>query len=248
MTSLEECIHGFEGTQCDVCFPKSVPAAASVSPSTRVRTASAPRSSTAGRPDHKVGEQRIYHVTHRDNLPGIIAEAALRAPVAPVVDASSEGNREARRDTPLGAGSVADYVPFFLSPNATVWSHLRAHLADERLSREVRDVPAAEFVILVSTVTVASGLDVAVADGDAANTFTRFGTTPETTDRMLRSLRSDDEAILGGEFLVLGSFPFEKISLVGVANDRARDTVKEILAAASHEPKVAVYPPWFASD
>jgi hypothetical protein len=244
----DECIHGLEAGLCDVCYPKPVPVPVATATTTTRTRAAQPRTAGVGRPDHKVGEQRIYHVTHMNNLAGIIEAEALLANTTPVVDASSPDNREARRDTAVGTATVADYVPFFLSPNATVWSAIRSQQADPRLSREIRDLPAAEFIILVSTVKVASTMDVAVADGDAANTFTGFGTTPETNDRVLRKLRADDEAILAGELLVKQSFPFHQLALIGVANDRARDAVKEILQAAAHEPKVAVYPPWFSKE
>jgi hypothetical protein len=246
----DECIHGLEAGLCDVCYPKPVPVAvaAAASTTTRTRAAARPRTAGVGRPDHKVGEQRIYHVTHMGNLAAIIESDALVAGVTPAVDASSAQNREARRETTIGTATVADYVPFFLSPNATVWSSIRAQRSDPRLSKEIRDLPAAEFIILVSTVKVASTMEIAVADGDAANTFTRFGTTPEDNDRTLRKLRADEAAILGGELLVRGSFPFDQLALIGVANDRARDAVKDILQAAAHEPKVAIYPPWFAKE
>ncbi len=244
----DECIHGLEAGLCDVCYPKPVPVVVAAATTTRTRAAAQPRTAGVGRPDHKVGEQRIYHVTHMSNLAGIVEAEALLAGATPVVDASSPANRAARQEVAVGTATVTDYVPFFLSPNAAVWSAIRAQQTDPRLSREIRDLPAAEFIILVSTVKVASTMEVAVADGDAAGALTRFGTTPETNDRTLRRLRADEEAILSGELLVKDSFPFDQLALIGVANDRARDAVKEILQAAAHEPKVAVYPPWFAKD
>jgi hypothetical protein len=247
----EECIHGLEAGLCDVCYPKPVPIAlvtATSTTATRTRTPAVKRTAGVGKPDHKVGEQRIYHVTHVSNLAGIIEADALVADASPTVDASSPENRAARRDTPVdGVTTVADYVPFFLSPNATVWAAIRAQEADSRLSREIRDLPAGEFIILVSTVKVASTMHIAVADGDAANTYTRFGTTPETNDRTLRKLRADDDLILSGELLVRERFPFDQLALIGVANDRARDAVRDILQAAAHEPKVSIYPPWFSN-
>lgn len=183
-----------------------------------------------------------------DNLAGIIEHDALIASgrATPVVDASSADNRERRAGRSLGLASVADYVPFFLSPNAAVWSIIRSQQPDPRLSPDLRHHTAAEFVILVSTVKVAATMDVAVADGDPSKPPTNFGITPDDNDRVLRKLRADDEAILAGEVLVHERFPFDQLALIGVANDRARDLVKDILQAAAHEPKVSVYPPWFA--
>jgi hypothetical protein len=84
-----------------------------------------------------------------------------------------------------------------------------------------------------------------VTDGDAAHVLTRFGATLDAAERMLRRLRADEDSILHAEYLVRESVPFELVTLVGVANDKARDVVKGILHGSGHRPKVSVYPPWF---
>ena len=280
----EECIHGLDGELCALCFPPAAPVASTVPAvraprASRARTPEAPTALrtvvapiTTGtaktkRHDDNVGEQRIYHLTHIRNLPGILATGRLLADNSeaweerPVVDISSPENRQARREA-LVAGpdspAVAGHVPFFLSPNALVWENIRAQSLDPRLSDDAHDAAAFDFVILVSTVKkvldqqVATAADptvthFAVTDGDAAFASTRFGATADSADRLLRTLRADldSDAILKAELLVPGEVPFGLITLIGVANDRVRDAVKPILAAASHKPKVAVYPPWF---
>jgi hypothetical protein len=244
----DECIHGLEAGLCDICFPKArpEPIVVSTAPRTRTPRSSAPTRPTASKPDHRVGEQRIYHVTHVNNLPFIADSGALLANASPAMDASSPANREARRETPLGDAVVSDYVPFYLSPNAALWAAMRAGTPDDRLSRDVQGLPPGEFAILVSTVDSTTAFEVAIADGDAANSFTRFAATDEARDRMLRKLRVDDEAILGAELLVRGSFPFERITLIGAANDRGRDAIRDGLNDSVHVPKIAIYPPWFA--
>ena len=223
-----------------------------------------------------VGEQRIYHVTHIRNLAGILNSGGLLADASdawsarPVVDLSSAPQRAARRAA-LVAGddsaSVASFVPFFLSPNARLWDSLLTEADDPRLSPEAHRAETYDFVILVSTVrklldaqaaaaatsaaapsaAKTSAAAVAVANGDAAGALTRFGAAPDTAERMLRSLRADQESqkIREAELLVTESFPFELITLVGVANDKVRDAVRGILAVGAHKPKVVVYPPWF---
>ncbi|TFC01688.1 DUF4433 domain-containing protein [Cryobacterium adonitolivorans] len=279
----EECIHGLDGELCALCFPPAAPVAPTVPAArapraSRARTPEAPTALrtivapiTTGtartkRHDDKVGEQRIYHLTHIRNLPGILATGRLLADTSadwadrPVVDISSPENRNARRDARVsGADSlaVADHVPFFLSPNALVWENIRAQSLDPRLSDDAHGAAAYDFVILVSTVkkvldaqaaaAAASASHFAVTDGDAAFAATRFGSTADSADRMLQTLRADldSDAILKAELLVPGEVPFGLITLIGVANDRVRDAVKPILATLSHKPKVAVYPPWF---
>ena len=278
---IDECIHGLERGRCDVCSPKVAPKRDTPAPA-KVRATTAPRRSapptlrgTASTAPRKpalrplnVGEQRIYHVTHVGNLPGILATGALLADASadwqtrPVTDISSPENREARRRTPVAgddSAAVAEYVPFFLSPTATVWDILRAGTPDPRLSSATRDIPAAEFVILVSTIRQVSGIHsgdvspaqpaIVVADGDAALPLTRFAASTDTHERMLRRilLGDDDDASSRAEFLVRDAVPLNAVSLIGVAHNTARESVREILSSSDFAPRVAVHPPWFAA-
>ncbi len=281
---VDECIHGLEGRLCDQCFPPAPPVASAVpdkparartsntastlrsTPSRVSRPARRSTSSSLSKPLDDVGVQRIYHVTHRSNLAGILAAGQLLADanegwkIRPLVDISTGDARRARREMPVAGRpdlAVANYVPFFLTPDSAVWSTVRARTADPRLAIDFEEFSASDFVMLVSTVKTVvdhraddEGTDAAavvVTDGDAAHALTRFASTRLDADRMLHRLRADKDspAILSAEFLVQGSLPFELVSLVGVANDRARDEVKDTLHAAGFRPKVSVYPPWF---
>jgi ssDNA thymidine ADP-ribosyltransferase, DarT len=274
----DECIHGLADQLCASCFPKAAP---EPSTTTRVAKPRASRAREAATPTAlrsapvatapaaktlrsgaasggNVGEQRIYHVTHITNLPGILSSGALHADASeawdtnPALDISSAENREARRST-LVTGTepgrtVAGYVPFFLSPDSVLWDSIRSHEPDPRLAPTADHWTSFDFVVLVSTVGKATETAGAVvADGDATGALTRFGATAESRERVLRTLRADkdSDAILAAEFLVEEAFPFELFSLIGVANDKVREAVKEILSASGFRPKVAVYPPWF---
>lgn len=230
------------------------------------RTTAAARSSTARIAADNVGEQRIYHVTHVRNLAAILESGALYADTneslapRPQVDISAADTRAARRAALVagdGSASVADYVPFFLSPNAALWDSVRAGEADPRLVLDALGSTAGDFVILVSTVkTVLAGraeaieadeASVTITDGDAGAPLTRFAATAAGADRMLRLLRAnpDSEVLHSAELLVADEFPFELVTLVGVTNDKVRDVVKPLFAGSVFRPKVVVYPPWF---
>ena len=258
-----ECIHGLDDGLCDQCFPKPVPEAVAAPSVARRRTAPATLTATRARPKTRVtphrpsqtgvtatarfqvGEQRIYHLTHKRNLAGILSDGALRADVTPTVDISSPANRQARHATTVGAGTVADYVPFFLAPESKIWELIRADETDPRLSADIRGAIPANFVLLISTVAKAGLTGSVVADGDAIGPLTRFATTPEEKERMLRRLHDDDVAIAAAEFLVEQTLPFEAVTLIGVAHAKARDEVRAILTSSGYSPKVSVYPPWF---
>lgn len=240
---MAECIHGFEGELCDSCFPKAVPEKPKVT-----RSAATPRRTAGASTSRKslnTADVRIYHVTHVKNLPAIIEAGELRADSRPVVDVSSELTRELRATASVAPElSVAHYVPFFLAPDSLPWDELRRGAAEPRWSAAARAAASTDFVFLVSTVK-SLGDTAVVTDGDAAGTYTRFAATPEDAARMLVRLHDDDEAKQAAEALALESFPIDAVQLIGVANDRVRDTVKELLADSGFAPKVAVYPPWF---
>lgn len=270
----EECIHGFEAGFCDACYPKARPevAPAAVVTKTRVtrpRTASltAPRrplsAAAAAVPVDDVSQQRLYHVTHIRNLPSILATGGLLADASeawverPEVEISSPETRALRRSIVVSdddGASVASYVPFFLSPVASAWDSIRTRAADPRLSLE-RDTVAADYVLLVTSVkTIQDSLEgqtqdaaIVITDGDAAHALTRFETTPDAGDRVLRKLRADEESgrILAAELLVKESISFDVISLIAVANDKARNAVKDILKGSGHGTRVSIHPPWF---
>lgn len=276
----EECIHGLDKARCDLCTPKLRPVveqpvrAAAVRPrQTASATATATRAPArrtptraAGAPPEDVGSQRIYHLTHVKNLADILRAGRLLADgnsewdARPTVDISSADNRAARRNALLAAGgssSVANYVPFALTPKSSIWEGVLGGEADDRLASSVLDIAPADFVMLVTTVKAvfdatdardgSNAVAVAVTDGDAANPLTRFGSTRDAAERQIRKLRADQlsEVILDAELLVADEFPVDRVTLIGVANDRARDVVKSILQDFSFRPKVAVYPPWF---
>ena len=104
----------------------------------------------------------------------------------------------------------------------------------------------ADFVVLVATL---GGLgDVVVTDADAASAVARFARTPEEIARTLARVRAGAGA-LEGEALAAGPVPFESIVLVGVANEPARESVRELLAAhGRRDVRVALSPEWLLPE
>jgi hypothetical protein len=246
-----ECIHGFDEGMCDSCFPKKVPELTAPPKRTPPRTAgsSIPRGAPATTGSRAKGggaaakkpldlsAQRIFHVTHVSNLAAIIERGAIlaatrpEAPAEPHLDVSSHVTRELRETAEVNPGTmVSEFVPFFLSPEATNWVELLSG--------------AEEFVVLAGTIG-AIGEALVVSDGDAAGSVTRFAANAEAVDRMLRRLLADEFSLITAEVLAHSHYNLEDVALIGVANDRTRDTVKALLKGAGVSAKVAVYPPWF---
>ena len=255
---MAECIHGFEDGLCDICFPRQAPepvrrvgvttarrpaASGTRSAAPRVQ---APR--TSSRPTMLLNTQRVYHVTHLRNLEAIVIDEAIRAHAAPEVDVSSATTRELRASAELASGgTVADRVPFQLSPNSSRWNELRSGAAGAHWSDAAREANPLEFVILVTSAG-AVGPDVLFANGDAAAPATRFAAGDAGT-ALLRASYALDPELLDAELLAAAPVPFSAITLVGVANEPVRDLVRQLLAdVGGAAPKVAVYPPWFQGD
>jgi len=246
-----ECIHGLDEALCDLCTPKPVPKIEPSAPKVvrpRVSAAKARVAGAAG-PTVQSVDQRIYHITHLRNLEAIVRSGCLLADshgAEPVVDISSPDNREERREATVDGVAVAGFVPFFVSPDSALWRDIRASVPDPRLAPTVRETRPAEYVVLVTTIGKAGRDESVVAVGDAADADTRFATTPEQATRELGRMRGDEDVLGRAELLVRERLPFDAVTLIGVANDRARNEVRDILAGSEYTTKVSIYPPWFA--
>ncbi|AZH81470.1 DUF4433 domain-containing protein [Plantibacter sp. PA-3-X8] len=287
----DECKHGFDNGLCATCFPpppREVPVAeppapkvrrSTVAPSlrepapTRVRTAATTKTVTkaaAALPVVRVGEQRLYHVTHIRNLERILETGSIlpvaspALPDGPVVDIAAASHREARRTMVLAGTddlTPADFVPFFLTPDADLWAGIRAGEHDVRLSAEAFASSVNDYVVLVTTIDGAavhpgefdadtgrpSRARVVVADGDASHVLTSIGANAMTADRMVQRFATDEDpaALRRAEVLVADAVPFDRVTVIGVATVNVREHVKRLVAGAGHRTKVAAYTPWF---
>src|SRR5689334_20424493 len=243
---MAECIHGLDEGLCDICYPRTVAASRSTPRAAAIRPprAAAPsRSRTAPQtqaaPSVLLSAQRIYHVTHVANLEMIAIDGVLRADATPEVDVSSPLVREMRRSAPLASGgTVADRVPFYLSPDAERWREVRDGAAGTHWSGAARAASPTEFVILVADAKSA-GDDLVLADGDAAAPATRFAHGLEQGTQQLRRMRSLDPGYASAELLAPSPFPFSAVALIGVPHEPLRDRVRAILReVGGHAPKV----------
>ncbi len=249
--TMTECIHGLDAERCDLCAPRKRTAAEVAASQVKPVRARAQRSSRAsGSKKHVAvdpGTRRIFHLTHVKNLDGILASQQILADAAgakPVIDISSADNRELRREVSAGPAPVAAYVPFFLGADAFMWEELRSGITNYRLADDTVHIPTSEFVVLVGSVRGA-GADSLITDGDAADPATRFSSPDMLGGRMPRRDFEEEDSLLSAEFLVPTAFPFSSVTLIGVANDKVRTRVRELLAAHGFAQKVSVYPPWF---
>jgi hypothetical protein len=188
-------------------------------------------------------------VTHIDNLAAILSDGALRPDAVPDLDVSSATTRELRAAADLADGStVAQHVAFYGSAVATRWGELRDGAAGPHWSDAARAAKTTDFLLLgVPGAALGDGDSVVAADADAAAPATRFAIGLSDATSLLRRVRAVDPDLADVEVLSAEPVPVAGIAAITVANEPMRDLVRSLLREAGAAPKVAVYPPWYAS-
>ena len=203
----------------------------------------------------------IYHITHIDNLPKIIAagglwsDAGVRQRQASGVVIGYEHIKQARmeKEVPCHPGTnVGDYVPFYFCPRSTMLYVINR--GNNELNYKGGQTP---IIHLVSTVEYAAQVlqqqRMAFTEGNARTSVTRF-----FSDLALLESEVDWNAIKAtdwqdptvkerkqAEFLVHDSFPWEGICVIGVMNAEVERQVSQLLADADHKPTVKILPAWY---
>ena len=207
---------------------------------------------------------KIYHITHVDNLPGMVAERCLwsdAARIARGIGCALVGMSQIkeRRLTELAVRChpgtmVGEYVPFYFCPRSIMLYLLHKGNHPE-LSYHGGQRPIVHLEAdLGCTVSWAdaNGVRWAFSDGNAGARYPAFYNRLEDLDALdwaaisARDFR--DPAIKEGkqaEFLLYGSFPWELVGRVGVNDRSMAEQVTRLLARAGHCPPVAVERSWY---
>jgi len=203
----------------------------------------------------------IYHITHLENLPTILAqgglwcdrESAQRGLVKIGIAHAHIKERRARRVVPVGAGgTLADYVPFYFAPRSPML------FAIERNQVEGYRGGQSSVLHLAATAqaVAAQGKAIAFTDGHADISFSRFFTDLAHLDKLDWKVMAetywndtpsdgDRKRRRQAEFLVHQFFPWQLVTEIGVMNQTVAEQVKAALANAPHVPVVTVRRGWY---
>jgi ssDNA thymidine ADP-ribosyltransferase, DarT len=203
----------------------------------------------------------IYHITHVDNLPKIIAVGGLLSDRR-VVSAGGHvviGFHHIKRrrldelDVPCHPGTkVGDYVPFYFCPRSPMLYIVHKGGAELAYKGGQRDV-----VHLVSSVeiAVATGRPYAFTGTNAGARYTTFHSDIADLDKVVdwdavRAKYWSDPAVKErkqAEFLVHGEFPWTGFAEIGTLDADVAARVGKILTGIAHAPVARVRPEWYYS-
>lgn len=206
---------------------------------------------------------KIYHITHVDNLPSIIAngelisDAAMIARGGPTAPVGMSAIKKRRLGLPVSChcgDNVGDYVPFYFCPRSIMLFVL--HCANHPdLTYHGGQEPIVHLQAdLYDVIAWADsfGRHWAFSPTNAGATYTQFSKTVEdlslidwkrnsSTDFRTAEVKEAKQA----EFLVHGSFPWNLIERIGVHSQQIKRQVEQALQVAQQKPVVEIRPTWY---
>ena len=208
-------------------------------------------------------QPKIYHITHVDNLPSIIADDGLvsdaamieRGGPATAIGMSDIKQRRLGLRVKCHAGDhVGDYVPFYFCPRS-VMLYVIYRANHENLTYRGSQGPIVHLEAdLHQVVSWAndSNRRWAFSLSNAGARYAEFRASLDHLDQLdwaaiaaadwhLDRVREPKQA----EFLLRDSFPWSLVTRIGVRTAAIREATVAALNEASHEPEVEVRSAWY---
>ena len=209
-----------------------------------------------------IEDRLIFHITHIDNLPAIIADGCLwsdhqalaRTNRRTIIGYETMKRRrlEESRVSCHPTTFVGQYVPFYFCPRSVM-----LYVINRRNSELTYHGGQDRIVHLVSKIGVAihscPGRPWAFSDGNAGAQYARFCNDLTKFDEYV-----DENAVSAkywndptvkerkqAEFLMYESFPWASVLGIAAIRQDIANEVQQILLHADHQPWVAVEPQWY---
>jgi hypothetical protein len=202
--------------------------------------------------------RRIYHITHIENLPSILAEAGLWSDAQRLARKLSTTNighahikeRRLRRAVSCAArGMLGDYVPFnFCSRSVMLYVIHRGSVQGYDGGQE----PIIHLVSSVGT-ALSCGQPWTFTNRHAELAYAEYFDSLDDEDRVDWSVMpltywagsEETKEKRQAEFLVHEWFPLESIEEIGVMSKAVGQQVKKVLAGSGFNPRVLLKPSWY---
>lgn len=207
---------------------------------------------------------KIYHITHVDNLKGIVQSGVLWSDAqritqsleCSIVGMSAIKHRrlEEQHVTCHPGTLVGEYVPFYFCPRSVMLYILyRGNHPDITYRGGQNSIVhlAAELHAVVAWAE-SRKVNWAFSDTNAGARYARFFSRIDELGYVnwaavqARDFQNDlIKERKQAEFLVYESFPWELVTQIGVQNNQMKFAVEATLARAEHRPLVSVEPDWY---
>lgn len=205
----------------------------------------------------------IYHITHIDNLPSIVATGGLLSDARMIaqggptaaIGMSTIKKRRLRLSVSCHRDDrVGDYVPFYLCPRSIMLYVIHRANHPDLTYRGGQDPIVHLESDLYAVVAWAQRANRrwAFSLSNAGATYAEYRSSLGELSQVhweavaARDFRPPDiREHKQAEFLVHGSFPWYLISRIGVRSRQMKSQVLTAIVGAIHRPRVEVLPEWY---
>ena len=207
---------------------------------------------------------KIYHITHVDNLDGIVANGGLLsdrnvlatgAATQPIGMSGIKKRRLEELAVDRHPGTmVGDYVPFYFCPRSIMLFVLHCANHSELTYRGGQDPIVHLEADLYSVIEWAgqNGRPWAFSLSNAGAYYVEFRSSVDELDQLNWSAIAErdfrDPNVKEGkqaEFLLYGGFPFDLVERIGVRLPVVQASAAAGIKAANHQPTLQIRPDWY---
>ncbi len=209
-------------------------------------------------------QPKLYHITHVDNLRGIVADGGLVSdremierggPVQTVGMSGIKRRRVEELEVDCHPGTkVGDYVPFYFCPRS-VMLYVILCANHPELTYRGGQGPIVHLEADLHAViewAEANGILWAFALSNAGAYYTEFRFRANELDQLdwaaiaatdfrAAEIKEGKQA----EFLLYGRFPFDLVERIGVQSAAIRERAVEAISDGRHRPAIGVLPDWY---
>ena len=204
----------------------------------------------------------IYHITHVDNLAGIVSDGCLFSDLERIRKGLNSTNigyghiKDRRLNTavPVSAGGcLGDYVPFYFAPNSPMlYTIHRGNVPGyEQGQKEI-----VYLLVDAEPIMKQSRLPWAFTDRHAVVAFAEFFDDVSELNKVDWDLMKaqywtntehdpDRKERRQAEFLIHKIVPWELVFGIGVYDDEMLEKVKAAIRTAAHQPQIKVKRDWY---
>lgn len=206
---------------------------------------------------------KIFHITHVDNLPGIIADGRLVSDALRISSGRANTNigmtsikaGRLAKPVPCHPGTnVGDYVPFYFCPRSVMLFvlHMGNHPGLTYTGGQAPIVHLEADVGEVIKAATKANVPWAFSLGNASAAYAIFMSAKadlKLIDWPAVAANDWRDALIKeakqAEFLVLNRFPWRLVSRIGVRSAAVKATIEAGMQSAAHQPPVTVEPTWY---